>query len=85
VRPSPGEAGLISVAPGGGALVQAESAPGVGSGSYFLVTDEGVKFPLAAADLVPLGYRSGGAAVLPAALLGLLPTGPALDLPSLRR
>lgn len=84
VRPSPAGAGLISVAPGGGALVQAEGAPGVPAGSYFLVTDEGVKFPLAAADIKALGYHAGSAARLPAALLGLLPTGPALDLPSLR-
>jgi type VII secretion protein EccB len=84
VRPSPGEAGLISVAAGAGALVQAADAPGVAAGSYFLVTDEGVKFPVAAADLKSLGYRPAAAASLPAALLGLLPTGPALDLPALR-
>lgn len=84
VRPSPAGAGLISVAPGAGALVQAQGAPGVAGSSYFLVTSEGVKFPLAAADIKALGYRATSAAALPAALIGLLPTGPALDLPSLR-
>jgi hypothetical protein len=84
VRPSPAGASLVSVAPGAGALAQAEGAPGAADGSYFLVTDEGVKFPLAAADLRSLGYRPASAASLPAALLGLLPTGPALDLASLR-
>lgn len=84
VRPSPAGAGAITVAPGNGALVRAQDAPGAGGGSYFLVTEEGVKFPLAAADIKALGYRAGSAALLPAGLLGLLPTGPALDLPSLR-
>jgi len=84
VHPSPAGASLISVAPGAGALVKAQSAPGVAGSSYFLVTSEGVKFPLAIGDVSALGYRVGSAAGLPATLLGLLPTGPALDLPSLR-
>lgn len=84
VRPSPAGAGLISVAPGAGALVQVEGAPGVAGSSDFLVTSEGVKFPLAATDIKALGYGRTRAAGLPAALLALLPTGPALDLPSLR-
>jgi Type VII secretion system ESX-1, transport TM domain B len=48
------------------------------------VTDAGVKFPVPSADVAALGYRAGQAAPLPAALLGLLPTGPALDLAPLR-
>jgi type VII secretion protein EccB len=85
VTASPQGAALISVAPDGGALVRPEIAPGSGGSSLFLVTDTGVKYPLPATEAAPLGYRAGRAAALPAALLGLLPTGPALDLPALRR
>ena len=80
----PEAAGRISVAPDGGALVRPEVAPGVGATSVFLVTDAGVKFPVPSADVAALGYSAGEAASLPAALLGLLPTGPALDLAPLR-
>lgn len=82
---SPQGAALISVAPDGGALVRPEIAPGSDGSSLFLVTDTGVKYPLPATEAAPLGYRASQAAPLPAALLGLLPTGPALDLPALRR
>ena len=84
VTASPQGAALISVAPDGGALVRPEIAPGSGGSSLFLVTDTGVKYPLPATEAAALGYRAGQAAALPAALLGLLPTGPALDLPALR-
>jgi hypothetical protein len=84
VTASPQGAALISVAPGDGALVRPEIAPGSGGSSLFLVTDTGVKYPLPATEAAALGYRAGRAAPLPAALLGLLPTGPALDLPALR-
>jgi len=73
------------VAPGGGALVRPQAAPGVGGNSLFLVTDAGVKYPVPSATAAAaLGYRASKAARLPAALLGLLPTGPALSLPALR-
>jgi type VII secretion protein EccB len=83
VTASPQSADLISVVPDGGALVQPQAAPGVAGASLFLVTDAGVKFPVPSADVAALGYRVGQAAPLPAALLGFLPTGPALDLASL--
>src|SRR5450755_113606 len=85
VTASPEGASLISVAPDDGALVRPEIAPGSGGNSLFLVTDTGVKYPLPATEATALGYRAGRADPLPAALLGLLPTGPALDLPALRR
>jgi type VII secretion protein EccB len=84
VTSSPEVAGLISVAPDGGALVRPEVAPGVGATSLFLVTDAGVKFPVPSPDVAALGYSVGQAAPLPAALLDLLPNGPALDLAPLR-
>lgn len=85
VSGSPRNASLVRVAPDGGALVRPQAAPGVSGNSLFLVTDAGVKFPVpSASTLLALGYRAGRAAGMPAALLGLLPTGPALDLPPMR-
>jgi type VII secretion protein EccB len=85
VSGSPQNASLVSVVPDGGALVRPQAAPGVSGNSLFLVTDAGVKFPVpSASTLLALGYRAGRAADMPAALLGLLPTGPALDLVSMR-
>ena len=84
VSASPEVAGQITVAPDAGALVRPQAAPGVGGNALFLVTDAGVKYPVpSSAAALALGYRAGQAAALPAALLGLLPTGPALDLPAL--
>jgi type VII secretion protein EccB len=85
VTVSPESAGLVEVAPGGGAFVRPQAAPGVSADSLFLVTDAGVKYPIPSATAATaLGYQARRAARLPAALLGLLPTGPALDLPALR-
>jgi len=85
VTASPEVASLIEVAPDGGALVRPQAAPGIGGDELFLVTDADLKYPLpSAAAATALGYRASRAARLPAALLGLLPTGPALDLAPLR-
>ncbi len=85
VSGSPQTANLIKVAPGGGAFVQPQAAPGVGGDSLFLVTDAGVKFAVPSASAASaLGYRAGRAVPMPASLLGLLPTGPALDLTPMR-
>jgi len=75
------DASLITVASGGGAVVQPVTATGTASGPAYLVTGDGIKFAVPTADeLAALGYQSGKAARLPAALLGLLPTGPPLNL-----
>jgi type VII secretion protein EccB len=85
VTGSPQTANLIGVAPGGGAFVRSQAAPGVGGESLFLVTDTGVKFPVPSASAAAaLGYRAGRAVAMPASLLGLLPTGPALNLAPMR-
>ncbi|MDH6108938.1 type VII secretion protein EccB [Kitasatospora sp. MAP12-15] len=69
----------IAVHPGGGALVRALSGAGTGSTDY-LVTDAGVKYPLASAAVVKqLGYAAVSPAAVPDGLLALLPTGPSLD------
>jgi type VII secretion protein EccB len=83
---SPQTANLISVVPDGGGLVRPQAAPGVGGDSLFLVTGAGVKFAVPSASAASaLGYRAGRAVPVPASLLGLLPTGPALDLAPMRR
>ncbi len=85
VSSSPQTANLVNVAPGGGAFVRSQAAPGVGGESLFLVTEAGVKFAVPSASAASaLGYRAGRAVAMPASLLGLLPTGPALDLAPMR-
>ncbi|MEU4556725.1 type VII secretion protein EccB [Micromonospora violae] len=72
-------AARITVESGVGGLVLAgrqDQAPGSG---FYLVTDVGVKYPLASASVAEqLGYSSPGARPVPRRLLELLPTGPVL-------
>jgi hypothetical protein len=85
VTATPEVANRITVMPGSGALVRPEAAPGVAGDSEFLVTGLGVKFPVpSAAAVAALGYQASTAQSLPATLLALLPTGPALDLAPLQ-
>jgi type VII secretion protein EccB len=72
------------VLPGGGAaLVRLLPPPGAAAGATYLITDQGVKYPMPvdAADKVrqSLGYGRATPVSVPAALLALVPTGPALD------
>ncbi len=84
VTASPAVADQIAVAPGSGAFVRPQSAPGADGESFFLVTDLGIRYPIPSASAArALGYQPTKAAALPAALLGLLPAGPSLDLPAL--
>lgn len=69
----------IAVGPGAGALVRALSGAGAGA-TLYLVTDTGVKYPLAsAATAKQLGYGAAAPLAVPEAVLTLLPTGPVLD------
>lgn len=72
---------FIGITPGRGVLAQA--LPTAGSQttlSSYLVTDEGVKYPLTTAEAVQnLGYAAAKVSEIPDSLLSLLPTGPALD------
>ncbi|SHN75444.1 type VII secretion protein EccB [Cryptosporangium aurantiacum] len=63
------------VVPGGAiAVVRARE-----TGTYSLVTDVGVRFPVESAEaLAMLGYSTGDAVTLPTALLDRVPAGPAL-------
>jgi type VII secretion protein EccB len=72
----------IAVVPGGGALVRPLVAAGVAGSAVYLVNDAGVKFPIGSEKAVTaLGYTVAAARLVPPALLGLLPTGPPLNVP----
>ncbi|MFG3345734.1 type VII secretion protein EccB [Streptomyces sp. NPDC048018] len=74
-----GAADLVSVRPGGGALVRALSGAGA-AGTTYLVADNGVKYPLPTPESAKtLGYAGAAPSGVPATLLTLLPSGPALD------
>ncbi|MFJ4091175.1 type VII secretion protein EccB [Kitasatospora sp. NPDC089913] len=78
VVPSCTPADRIAVRPGGGALVRALSGAGQGS-TLYLVTDNGVRYPLAPAAAERLGLAGAAPVAVPGRLLSLLPTGPSLD------
>jgi hypothetical protein len=69
------------ILPGGrGPLVAEQPAPGVTTtGTVYLITDQGIKFALADSAQTALGYGDVAPMPVPAALLALVPTGPALD------
>jgi type VII secretion protein EccB len=70
---SKGLADEVRVAPGRGALAAAPT------GVTYLVTEFGVRYPLASADVLPaLGYAGAKPVPVPAEILALLPTGPGL-------
>lgn len=69
----------IGALPGSGALVRPSPTGAALGTSFFLVTEAGVKYPVATADTVTaLGYDPAAANGVPPALLALLPTGPVL-------
>lgn len=75
---------LIGVRPGSGVLVMPTSTSasvGAGtSGARYLVTGDGIKYPLSAPAVAgQLSYADTDLVRLPSALLRLLPTGPVLD------
>lgn len=68
-------ADAVFVPPSGGAVVT-ES----GSGTVYIVTDTGLKYPVASAEaLASLGYGQAERQPVPNGLLALVPRGPALD------
>jgi type VII secretion protein EccB len=79
------------VLPGGrGALVATLTSPGaVATGNVYLLTDQGIKYPLPRAELdkiqTSLGYGGVRPVVVPGSILDLVPTGPALDPAAARR
>ena len=62
------------------AVVRAMGAPDAPSGTYFIVTDLGIKYPVSAEPvLAMLGYPPTEAVDVPATLMARIPTGPTLD------
>jgi Type VII secretion system ESX-1, transport TM domain B len=65
----------VRVPPGAGTLVRASPA-----GGTFLVTDQGIRYALQGSAAVDaLGYGGADPVAVPAAMLDLVPAGPALD------
>jgi type VII secretion protein EccB len=70
----------IEVVPGSGFLARTRPAPGVPGAGIYLITEAGAKFPVASTEAAEaLGLPVETAQLVPAELLALLPTGPALD------
>lgn len=73
-------AGLVQLPTGSGALVAAKPNPDTPGTTVYLVTDTGIRYPVAGQrTLEQLGLAGVSVAQLPAALVGLLPLGPLLD------
>ncbi|MGI5237750.1 type VII secretion protein EccB [Dactylosporangium sp. CA-139066] len=73
-------ADLVAVPSAKAALVVSEPTPGFPIGGWSLVTDTGIRFPVASRDDVTfLGYNPEAASPVPAALLVRIPVGPALN------
>ncbi|MEJ3747604.1 type VII secretion protein EccB [Actinomycetes bacterium KLBMP 9797] len=76
----------VAVAPGWAALVEAMPSPEAPSGTRYLVTDLGVRHPLADPRVQDyLGYGAVTPVRLPAAVVARMPQGPALDPAAARR
>ena len=73
--------------PGGhGAVVAEQPAPGASSGTVYVITDTGMKYPVSGAEArAALGYGGVGPVGVPAAVLALFPTGVTLDPAQARR
>jgi type VII secretion protein EccB len=68
------------VVSGRGALVEAAASPSAPGGALSIVSDLGIRYPLASRDLVAkLGYEAVAPVAMPAELVALLPVGAALD------
>jgi len=84
VPTAPHDAGTMAdrtaVPAGGGVLARDLPAPGAAPGALHLITENGMRYPVAdTAALGALGYAENAAVPVPAALLALLPTGPLLS------
>jgi type VII secretion protein EccB len=76
------QADLVYVARGKGALAVAAASPDApaGSGTVSIVTDTGLRYPIAGRDLLGrLGYGGVTPRQVPAQFIALLPQGPSLD------
>lgn len=70
----------VFVPAGRGAVVEAVASPAAPSGALALVTDLGLRYPVASTDVLGvLGYADATPQRFPAGLVALLPSGAALD------
>jgi hypothetical protein len=75
-----GTAGQVALPPGTAAVVQALAQDNEPTGSYYLVTDAGGKYPVPSVEVLGvLGYGNVAVTPVPTGILNLIPTGPALD------
>jgi type VII secretion protein EccB len=73
-------AGPVQLPTGSGALVAARPNPDTPGTTVYLITDTGVRYPVAGQrTLEQLGLAGVSVAQLPATVVGLLPSGPLLD------
>lgn len=72
--------GYVDVPGGAAVLVQSVSAPGAAGGAWYVVNDQGTRFPLVDASVAGvLGYQLDQSVRMSSGLVGLLPPGPSLD------
>ncbi|HWC79856.1 MAG TPA: type VII secretion protein EccB [Pseudonocardiaceae bacterium] len=70
----------VAIPAGNGVLAHDLSAPGATPGTEYLITENGMRFPLSSEQVAAtLGYAETSAVNVPSQLLMLLPTGPVLD------
>ncbi|MFE3785124.1 type VII secretion protein EccB [Amycolatopsis sp. NPDC059090] len=80
-HPAGTTADRIAVPAGGGALVRQQATAASPLGAAFLITETGMKYPLANSDAVSsLGYGGALAQRVPPELLALVPAGPLLSI-----
>jgi ESX secretion system ATPase EccB len=83
---APGAATEVYVPGGHGAVVAEQPAPGASSGTVYVITDTGMKYPVSGDEARgALGYGGVRPVGVPAAVLALFPTGVTLDPAQARR
>lgn len=83
---APGAATEVYVPGGQGAVVAEQPSPGASSGTVYVITDTGMKYPVSGGEArAALGYGAVRPVGVPAAVLALFPTGATLDPAQARR
>ncbi|MGW2561405.1 type VII secretion protein EccB [Streptomyces sp. NPDC001514] len=76
----------VAVPAGRGVLAQEQGTAGDRTPTFYLITDSGVKYPLATPQVAQtLGYDTAAAVPVPSPVLALVPSGPVLDPEAARR
>ena len=76
----------VFVPSGHGALVRDQPSPGLDTGTVYLLTEQGVRYPLGGTDAIKaMGYGTVRPVPVASTSLALFPTGPALDLAAARQ